>query len=39
MDLEGIGWLGVDWTHLAQDSNKWWAFVNTSSIECGEFLD
>ena len=29
----------MEWTHLAQDRNKWWAFVNTGSIKCGEFLD
>jgi hypothetical protein len=28
MDLEEIGWKGVDWIHLAQDSGKWWALVN-----------
>jgi hypothetical protein len=28
MDLRGIGWEGVDWTHLAQDKKQWWALVN-----------
>jgi hypothetical protein len=29
MDLREIGWEGVDWIHLAQDSDHWWAVVNT----------
>jgi hypothetical protein len=29
MDLREIGWEGVDWIHLAQDKDQWWAFVNT----------
>jgi hypothetical protein len=29
MDLREIGWEGVDWIHLAQDSDRWWAVVNT----------
>jgi hypothetical protein len=28
MDLKEIGWQGVDWIDLAQDRDKWWAFVN-----------
>jgi hypothetical protein len=28
MDLRGIGWGGVDWIHLAQDRDRWRAFVN-----------
>jgi hypothetical protein len=28
MDLREIGWEDVDWIHLAQDSDHWWAFVN-----------
>jgi hypothetical protein len=23
-----IGWEGVEWIHLAQDRDQWWAFVN-----------
>jgi hypothetical protein len=23
-----IGWEGVDWMHLAQDRDQWWALVN-----------
>jgi hypothetical protein len=28
MDLKGIDWNGVDWIDLAQDRDKWRAFVN-----------
>jgi len=28
IDFREIGWQGVDWTHLAQGKNQWWAFVN-----------
>jgi hypothetical protein len=28
MDLLEIGWGGVDWAGLAQDRDKWRAFVN-----------
>jgi hypothetical protein len=28
MDLEEIGWGGVDWIGLAQDRGKWRALVN-----------
>jgi hypothetical protein len=24
-----IGWKGMDWIHLAQDRDRWWALVNT----------
>jgi hypothetical protein len=27
MDLRGIGWKGVDWIHLAQDTEHWRAVV------------
>jgi hypothetical protein len=27
MDHKEIGWEGVDWVHLAQDRDWWWAFV------------
>jgi hypothetical protein len=30
MGLRKIGWEGVDWMRLAQDTNQWWAFVNTA---------
>jgi hypothetical protein len=29
MELREIEWEGVDWIHLAQDRDKWWAVVNT----------
>jgi hypothetical protein len=28
-DLKEIGFEGVDWIHLAQGRDKWWALVNT----------
>jgi hypothetical protein len=28
MDLREIGFGGVDWIHLAQDRDRWWAVVN-----------
>jgi hypothetical protein len=28
MDLREIGWDGMDWSRLAQDSDQWRAFVN-----------
>ena len=28
MDLKEIGWRGVDWIYLTQDSDKWSALVN-----------
>jgi hypothetical protein len=29
MDLRERGWEYVDWIHLAQDRDQWWAFLNT----------
>jgi hypothetical protein len=29
MDLEEMGWGGVDWIGLAQDRDKWRALVNS----------
>jgi hypothetical protein len=29
MDLKEVGWEGVDWIHLAQDTDQWRAVVNT----------
>jgi hypothetical protein len=29
IDLAEIGWEVVDWTHLAQDRDRWWALRNT----------
>jgi len=28
MDLGEIGWGGVDWIHLTQDRDQFWALVN-----------
>jgi hypothetical protein len=29
MDLREIGWGGMNWIHLAQDVEQWWASMNT----------
>jgi hypothetical protein len=29
MYLREVGWDGMDWIHVAQDRNQWWALVNT----------
>jgi len=29
LELREIRWEGVDWMQLAQDSDQWWAVVNT----------
>jgi hypothetical protein len=29
MDVGEIGWEGVDWMHLAQDTDQWRVLVNT----------
>jgi hypothetical protein len=29
MDLREIGWGGMDWIDLAQDTDQWTALVNT----------
>lgn len=28
LDLKEIGWEGMDWIHLAEDRDKWWAVMN-----------
>jgi hypothetical protein len=33
MDMKEIAWEGRDWIQLAQDWDKWWAFVNTAGYE------
>jgi len=43
MGLREIGWEGVDWINLAQDWDKWRAFVNTAmnlrfSQKAGNFM-
>ena len=44
MDLQEVGYEGMGWIDLAQDSDRWRALVNLvmnllGSIKCGEFLD
>jgi hypothetical protein len=29
INLKETGWGGMDWIHLAQDRDQWWALVNT----------
>jgi hypothetical protein len=29
-DLREVGWEGVDWIHMAQDRDQWWAVVNST---------
>jgi len=29
MDVREIGWEGVEWMHLAWDTDQWQVFVNT----------
>jgi hypothetical protein len=43
MDLREIGWDGVDWIDVSQDTGQWRAFVNTvmnlrGSTKCWEVL-
>jgi hypothetical protein len=28
MDLKEIGWESVDWIHVCEDKEQWWALVN-----------
>jgi hypothetical protein len=28
IDLKETGWNGMDWIHLVQDMDQWWALVN-----------
>jgi hypothetical protein len=32
MNLKETGWESMDWFHLAEDRDKWWALVNTEMI-------
>ena len=43
MDLQEVGLVNMGWIDLAQDRDRWWAFVNGvmnlgGSINCGEYL-
>jgi hypothetical protein len=29
LDVRETGWDSVDWIHLTQDRNQWWALMNT----------
>jgi hypothetical protein len=37
--LRELGWEGVGWIHLAQDTDQWWTLVNLGCIKGGEFVD
>jgi hypothetical protein len=28
VDLQDVRWGGMDWIHVAHDSDRWWALVN-----------
>ena len=28
MDLQAVGWGGMDWTDLSHDRDRWWVLVN-----------
>jgi len=30
MKRSSIGWKWMNWIHLAQDGEKWWALMNTA---------
>jgi hypothetical protein len=43
MDLREIGCEGVDWVHLSQERDQWWALVNIVMnlqvpLKAGNFL-
>jgi len=27
MDLQVVGWVGMDWIDLAEERDRWWALV------------
>jgi len=34
MDLRELGWEGMDWMHVAQNRDQWWALVNMVMNHC-----
>jgi hypothetical protein len=32
MDLQDVGYGGMDWIELAQDRDKWWAFLDEINL-------
>jgi hypothetical protein len=34
MNLQEVGWRGMDWMKLAQDRDRWWAVVNAVMNLC-----
>jgi hypothetical protein len=36
MDLGEVGWGGVDWIDLAEDTNRWRALVKSNELEVRE---
>jgi hypothetical protein len=34
MDLQEMGWGGIDWIYLAQGRDRWWAVVNAVMNLC-----
>ena len=40
MDLQEVGWGGMDWIALVKDTDRWWAVVNSvMKLWGGKFLD
>jgi hypothetical protein len=43
MDLQEMGWWGMDWIDVTQDGDRWWAFVKAVMnfqvpLNAGNFL-